>query len=64
MTRYEGTGVFEDVANESRWFFQFWKPKTVRREILKRIEELSGNETVYLNKGDVVTTPILRRIYS
>lgn len=59
---YRDTGRKQWVENYDRKWFQFWKPKTREIPIMERIDERSGNQTVFLNKGDEVQSNFLHKI--
>lgn len=54
QVRYELTGEVKEMPNDDRWWFQFWKQKTVMVPQYRRVEERSGSETRYLQAGEVV----------
>lgn len=56
------TGRTETVKNESRKYFQFWKPKMITREIFIIEKKHDGQRMVYLEKGQTVETKMAYRL--
>jgi hypothetical protein len=59
LTRAIHTGEFHWVKNESRKWFQFWKPKLVYKEILTYID-VPCHQTFYTEKNDVINLKDIR----
>ena len=60
VVKFEPTGKFETVLNDSRKWFQFWKPKYVTREVLRKVFVREGTKLVRLNKGESIDMDALR----
>lgn len=59
---YKPTGRFKDVPNFGRYWFQFWKPKMVSKEIFEQSKRMGGQTLVRLEQGEVCPFPIMFKL--
>lgn len=50
----ENTGVFEEVPNPKRYWWTFWRPKTILKEKLNVIIKPIHNKIIYLQKDESI----------
>lgn len=59
IVMYRKTGNFEKVLNPRRkYFFQFWIPKYIEREILELIHEQDNEIVKFFTPGETIESPM------
>jgi hypothetical protein len=58
------TGRYEVVKNPDRRWFQFWKPKTIEKEVYETVGRSGGQEIRFLNRGEFFEGEFMERIWN
>lgn len=62
IIEYIHTGKFEDIKNPSRKWYQFWKPRIIKQEILKSRKIKGGQQVKYLKASESVDSEWVHRV--